>query len=87
MKALFLSLFMASMLFMAMLAMACDPTPSPTTADGGAAAPDAATAAPDGGAAPPCPGHRQPCSRELPGLNCSPTVCEQIATGALCCLE
>lgn len=61
----------------------CDRSAQPI--DGGAG--DAGGAV-DGGAAPAaCPGHRMPCSQALPGLNCSPTVCERLATGALCCLE
>ena len=67
----------------------CDPSAQPIdggAVDGGGAVD--ARAAVDGGAAPAvCPGHRMPCSQALPGLNCSPTVCERLATGALCCLE
>lgn len=73
---------MREALLLLVFVVGCDPSAQPI--DGGAV--DAGAV--DGGAAPAaCPGHRLSCSQTLPGINCSPTVCERLATGALCCLE
>lgn len=64
------------------LTLGCGNGCSPTPADGAAVVDAGADAAPDSApAGPSC----TPCRRELPQLNCSPSVCEQRDGGALCC--